>query len=155
MAWSLQSSAFSQNGNIPSKYTCDGQDVSPPLSWPDPPANTKELALICDDPDAPMGTFTHWVLYGLGPDVRSLPEAVPTDQTVAALAGAKQGKNGFGNIGYGGPCPPRGTHHYSFRLYALDAPTNLPAGASKKDLLKAMERHLLAQAELVGLYARR
>lgn len=149
----IKSSAFENNGVIPKKYTCDGADVSPPLTWTKAPAGTKSIALICDDPDAPMGTWVHWVLYGLSPDTTSLSENVPKEKEV--LNGAKQGITDFRRIGYGGPCPPRGpAHRYFFKVYALDVELNLPSGATKKDLEKAMKGHILAQGELVGKYGR-
>ena len=155
MAWSLSSDAFQNNGQIPPKFTCDGDDVSPPLRWDKPPETAKELALICDDPDAPVGTFTHWAIWGIPPELPGLPEAVPKMETPGAVGGAKQGTNDFRKVGYGGPCPPRGKpHHYHFRLYALDAAVDLKPGSTKANLLKAMEGHILAQAELVGLYSR-
>lgn len=148
----LESSAFEANGFIPPKYTCDRDNISPPLHWDEPPAGTHSLALICDDPDAPMGTFVHWVLYDLPPKTRQLAESVPV---VAELpAGGVQGKNDFRKSGYGGPCPPSGTHRYFFKLYALDKKLELEPGAAKAQLLKAMEGHVLASAELVGRYAR-
>ncbi|RJP20395.1 MAG: YbhB/YbcL family Raf kinase inhibitor-like protein [Candidatus Abyssobacteria bacterium SURF_5] len=149
----IKSSAFEEGGTIPKKYTCEGQDVSPPLSWSDPPNGTKSLALIADDPDAPMGTWVHWVLYGLAPDVTRLSEGVPPDNEV--LGGARQGRNDFGNIGYGGPCPPPGRpHRYYFKLYALDMKLSLAPGARKAELLKAMEAHILAEGQLMGRYGR-
>jgi len=153
MAFQIKSAAFEANGNIPRKYTCDGPDVSPPLAWTDPPARTQSLSLIMDDPDAPVGTWVHWVLYDLPADTRTLPESVPKDRELAS--GAKQGVNDFRRIGYGGPCPPPGpAHRYFFKLYALDAKTNLKPGASKAELLRAMEGRILAQAELIGRYGR-
>jgi len=149
----IKSTAFEENGLIPKKYTCDGSDVSPPLTWTKPPAGTKGIALICDDPDAPMGTWVHWVIYGLSPETTSLPEGVPTQKEV--LGGIKQGINDFRKIGYGGPCPPRGpAHRYFFKVYALDIELNLPAGATKKDVEKAMKGHILAEGQLVGRYGR-
>ena len=148
----MTSSAFEEAGLIPPKYSCDGADVSPPLKWEGIPEGTGSIALICDDPDAPMGTFVHWVLYDLPPDVRELPENVPGEATLAN--GAKQGTSDFGRTGYGGPCPPGGTHRYFFKLYALDAATNLSPGATKAELLKAMEGHILAQGQLMGKYQR-
>lgn len=148
----LESSAFEASGSIPPKYTCDRENISPPLRWDEPPAGTQSLALICDDPDAPVGTFLHWLLYDLPPETRQIPEAVPA---VAKLpAGGVQGKNDFRKQGYGGPCPPSGTHRYFFKLYALDKKLALEPGATKAQLLKAMEGHVLASAELVGRYAR-
>jgi Raf kinase inhibitor-like YbhB/YbcL family protein len=155
VVWVLSSSAFKDGARIPRKYTCDGEDVSPPLSWTAPPAKTTELALICDDPDAPRGTFTHWVLYTLPASTASLPENVAKTETLPKLGGAKQGKNSAGGIGYMGPCPPSGpAHHYHFIVYALDAKLDLRAGATQKDLRKAMEGHVAGQTELVGLYGR-
>lgn len=149
----LTSSAFSDGGPIPSKYTCDGTDVSPPLEWEAVPDGAKSIALICDDPDAPMGTFVHWVIYGLPAETTRLQEAVPTDRTLPN--GAAQGTSDFGRIGYGGPCPPSGTHRYFFRLYALDAEVDLEPGATKQQLLRAIGEHVLAQGQLMGTYRRR
>jgi Raf kinase inhibitor-like YbhB/YbcL family protein len=147
----LKSSGFSNGGAIPQKFTCDGPDVSPELSWNDPPAGTKTFALIMDDPDAPGGTWVHWVLYDLPPSVRELPEGVP--KTKDLQIGGRQGVNDFRRVGYGGPCPPHGaSHRYSFRLYALDQPTQLPAGASKGGLELSMKGHIVAQSELVGRF---
>jgi Raf kinase inhibitor-like YbhB/YbcL family protein len=147
----ITSSAFSNNGMIPSKYTCDGEDISPPLQWDGSPDGTKSIALICDDPDAPMGTFVHWVLYNLPPETKNLVEKVPTNKELPN--GARQGTTDFRRIGYGGPCPPSGTHRYYFKIYALDMKLDLSAGASKNQLL-AMEKHVLAQGELIGKYKR-
>lgn len=153
MALTVSSSAFKEGDRIPAKYTCQGQDVSPPLAWGEPPAGTQSFALIVDDPDAPGGVFTHWVLFNIPPDSRNLPEAVPTQAELAS--GAKQGKNDFGRTGYGGPCPPPGRpHRYQFTLYALDQPLGLEGGTSKKQLLSAMEGHILAQGQLTGTYQR-
>ena len=147
----LKSSAFSNGGAIPPKFTCDGSDVSPALSWNDPPPGTKAFALIMDDPDAPGGTWVHWVLYDLPASVRELPEGVPKVKDLEI--GARQGSNDFRRIGYGGPCPPRGaTHRYSLRLYALDQLTQLPVGATKGDLERATKGHILAQSELLGRF---
>ena len=153
-AFDLQSAAFLSGGEIPAKYTCDGRDVSPALRWTDPPAGTKGFALVSDDPDAPGGTWVHWVLYGIPPAVRELPEAVPDLDTVAGIG--RQGTNDFKRIGYGGPCPPRGpAHRYIFSLYALDAETSLSSGKRKTDLLRVIEGHVLGRAELMGRYQRR
>ena len=155
MAWTLSSTAFKNGERIPRKYTGDGDDVSPPLSWTAPPAKTVELALICDDPDAPRGTFTHWVLYGLPASTTALPENVAKTETLPKLGGAKQGRNSAGKTGYLGPSPPPGpVHHYHFMLYELDAKLDLKPGATAKDLRKVMEGHALGQTELVGLYSR-
>jgi Raf kinase inhibitor-like YbhB/YbcL family protein len=156
MGWSLTSDAFENNAEIPRKHTCDGDDVSPPLKWGQPPEAAKELALICDDPDAPIGTFNHWVIWGMPPELPDLPEAVPKLENPPAVGGGMQGKNGFGKLGYGGPCPPRGKpHHYHFTLYALDVAIDLEPGSNKAALLKAMEGHVIAQTELVGVYTRK
>ena len=149
----LTSSAFSQGDPIPTKYTCDGDDVSPPLSWGDPPEGTASFALINDDPDAPAGTWVHWVLYNLPADARSLPEAVPSDAELPD--GSRQGQNSWQRLGYGGPCPPSGTHRYFFELNALDTALDLASGANKEEVLKAMEGHILGQTELMGVYSRK
>jgi len=153
MPFELTSPTFVHGEPIPRKYTCDGEDISPPLRWSDPPQGTQSLALIADDPDAPVGTWVHWVLYNLPAETRGLPEAVPPDADLPD--GSRHGRNSWRRLGYGGPCPPSGTHRYFFRLYALDTVLDLVASASKKQLLRAMERHVLAQAELMGVYARR
>ncbi len=149
----IESSAFTSGQPIPQKYTCQGADISPALSWSDVPQNAKTLALITDDPDAPAGVWVHWVIYNLPAQTHSLPEAVPkTEQALGAL----QGKNDFGKIGYGGPCPPPGKpHRYFFKLYALDTPLNLPVGATKQNVEKAMQGHVVAHAELMGIYQRK
>ena len=152
MQFSLSSPAFKAGEMIPKKYTCDGVNISPPLKWTGVPSKTKSLALICDDPDAPVGTWVHWVLYDLPVGVHELPEAVPPKKILKN--GIKQGVNDFRKIGFGGPCPPKGTHRYFFKLYALDTLLNLKPGITKALLLKAMERHILAKTELIGKYAR-
>jgi Raf kinase inhibitor-like YbhB/YbcL family protein len=153
MAFAMHSTAFTTGGTIPKRYTCDGPDVSPPLSWSEPPAGTKSLALIMDDPDAPVGTWVHWVLYDLPASARELQEGIPPSETLAN--GAKQGSNDFRKIGYGGPCPPQGpAHRYFFKLYALDTALNLAPKATKKQVESAMMGHILAQAELMGRYKR-
>jgi Raf kinase inhibitor-like YbhB/YbcL family protein len=149
----LKSPAFTAGGTIPKKYTCDGPDVSPPLSWSDVPAGAKSLTLIADDPDAPMGTWVHWVAWNIPPNARGLEEGMPKKDSLPN--GMKQGTTDFRSIGYGGPCPPSGTHRYFFKLYALDTTLNLPPSTTKKDLEKAMQGHLLQQGELMGKYARR
>jgi hypothetical protein len=148
----IKSSAFKNGARIPAKHTCDGVDVSPPLEWGKLPAGTKYLALICDDPDAPMGTWVHWVLYDVPASAGGLPEKLPPLKEIAD--GTKQGMNDFRAIGYGGPCPPSGEHRYFFKLYALDGPTGLKPGATKAQLLAAMKGHILAEAELMGKYKR-
>jgi hypothetical protein len=152
----VTSTAFKNGEAIPTQFTCDGADRSPPLAWSGAPQNTAAYALIVEDPDAPGGTFIHWVLYDIPGNVRSLPEGVARGDAVAALGGAKQGRTGFkGALGYGGPCPPRGSaHHYHFRLVALDKTLGIPAGASRDDVTSAMRGHELARGELVGTYAR-
>lgn len=153
MALTISSPAFKEGDRIPTKYTCEGQDVSPPLAWSEPPAGTRSLALIVDDPDAPGGVFTHWVLFNIPAESRELPPAVPTQAELAT--GARQGTNDFGKIGYGGPCPPPGRpHRYQFTLYALDQSLDLKGGVSKKQLLSAMQGHILAQGRLTGTYQR-
>ena len=154
MAFELRSPALSPGGEIPVNYTCDGADLSPPLRWSDPPEKTKSFALIADDPDAPGGTWVHWVLYGVPGTLHELPEGVPPQETVAGIG--TQGLNDFPRLGYGGPCPPRGpAHRYFFKLYSLDAELTLPPRKTKADLLKAIEGHVLGQAELMGRYKRR
>ncbi len=148
----LQSSAFKQGEMIPARYTCKGEDVSPPLSWNDAPQGTKTFALIADDPDAPMGTWVHWVIYNIPASVKSLPEGVAPERKLKD--GTLQGLNDFRKIGYGGPCPPSGVHRYFFKLYALDTKLDLPAGATKAELLNVMKGHILAQAELMGKFAK-
>jgi len=155
MTFKMTSSAFQDNARIPTRYTGDGANVSLPLAWDKPPEGTGSLALIVDDPDAPRGTFTHWVLYGLSAARTDLPEALPTRDTLPEVGGAKQGTNDAGKIGYFGPAPPRGpVHHYHFRLYALDARLNLAARARKADVEKAMQGHIVAEARLIGTYSR-
>jgi Raf kinase inhibitor-like YbhB/YbcL family protein len=146
------SSAFEEGGMIPPVYTCDGHDISPPIEWNGIPEGTKSIALISDDPDAPMGTWVHWVLYNLSADVRELEEGIPADEILPN--GAKQGTTDFGRIGYGGPCPPGGTHRYFFKVYALDAQPEPAPAATKDQLLTAMKGHILAQGQLMGKYKR-
>lgn len=153
MALSVSSSVFQEGESIPTKYSCEGQDISPPIKWEAPPAGTQSFALIVDDPDAPVGVFTHWVLFNLPADNRELPEAVPVQSQLPN--GAFQGRNDFGKIGYGGPCPPLGRpHRYQFALYALDQPLDLKPGASKQQVLESMQGHILAQGQLTGRYQR-
>jgi Raf kinase inhibitor-like YbhB/YbcL family protein len=149
----VTSSAFEEGGMIPSKYTCDGDDISPPLQWDAVPEGTKSVALISDDPDAPMGTWVHWVLFNWPADFKEITEDVPPDKTLPN--GAKHGITDFRRIGYGGPCPPGGTHRYFFKIYALDKMLDLDAGADKPALLKAMEGHILGQGQLMGKYKRK
>src|SRR5213594_586555 len=149
----LKSPAFAHGSPIPSEHTCDGKDVSPPLSFKGIAPGTRSLALIADDPDAPMGTWVHWVAWNIPPNARGLEEGVPKKDSLPN--GMKQGTTDFRSIGYGGPCPPSGTHRYFFKLYALDTGLNLPPNTTKKDLERAMQRHLLQQVELMGKYARK
>ncbi len=150
MSIKLTSEVFPAGGLIPAQYTCAGPNLSPPLAWTDVPAAAKSLALIADDPDAPRGTWVHWVVYNLPPATKELPAGVPAQATI--MGGGRQGQNDFGQIGYGGPCPPSGTHRYYFKLYALNTQLNLPAGASKQDLLKAMYGHILDEGQLLGRF---
>jgi Raf kinase inhibitor-like YbhB/YbcL family protein len=151
----VTSSAFTEGARIPTKFTCDGEDRSPSLKWSAVPQGTGSIALITDDPDAPGGTWVHWVLYGLPPDVAELPEGVPTTDVIPR--GARQGINDFKRRGYGGPCPPpgHGTHRYFFKVYALDTEINLGAGATKEELLAKMQGHVLADGQLMGAYERK
>ena len=137
---------------IPAKYTCDGANISPPLKWESVPEGTQSIALICDDPDAPMGTFVHWVIYNIPATKSDLAEALPSGPKLGD--GSLQGTNGAGRLGYTGPCPPSGTHRYFFKLYALDKVLDLDSGASKDQLLKAMQGHMLAQGELMGTFSK-
>lgn len=146
----LFSTAFQNRQKIPAKYTCDGVNVSPQLQWTGAPSGTKTFALIVDDPDAPGGVFTHWVLFNLPADRFELPEGI----SGTAELKPNHGTTGWRKTAYGGPCPPSGTHHYIFTLYASDAALNLSAGASKKEVLAALEGHVLATTELIGLYSR-
>ena len=147
MALRVSSPAFSNGSEIPRKYTCDGQNAAPPLEWSGVPDRAKSLAVICDDPDAPSGTFTHWVLYDIPSSRDGLPEQPNTGTT---------GVNSFGKMGFGGPCPPKKdhAHHYHFHVYALDIESLGPSGLSKEDALNAMRDHILAEGDLVGTYKR-
>jgi Raf kinase inhibitor-like YbhB/YbcL family protein len=144
---SLTTSAFEEGGPIPRRHTCEGEDLSPPLEWSGAPEGTRSLALICDDPDAPVGTFLHWLAWGLDPASPGLAEGEPAPI---------EGPNGFGSTGYRGPCPPpgHGPHRYFFRLHALDVELDLGAGADREELERAMEGHVLATGELMGTYER-
>lgn len=143
----IGSSAFDHNQKIPAKYTCDGEDINPSLDFAEVPEGAKSLALIVDDPDAPAGTWVHWTLWNIAPDIQEIEEkGVPE--------GAVQGMTSFGRPGYGGPCPPSGTHRYFFKLYALDTELELPEDADAHELEEAMAGHILAQSELIGLYSR-
>lgn len=142
----ITSTAFAEGESIPAKYTCDGEDTSPPFNFADVPPEAQSLALLVEDPDAPRGVFMHWAIWGITPETSEVPEG-------SAPSGAKELKNDFGNKGYGGPCPPSGTHRYYFRLFALDA-ADLPAPAQAKELRAAITDHVLAEATLMGRYSR-
>lgn len=152
MAITVSSSVFEEGGMIPVKYTCDGEDISPPLKFEGIPPEAQSLALIGDDPDAPMGTWVHWVLYNLPPKTEELPEKIPGNEKLEN--GAIHGVTDFGRFGYGGPCPPSGTHRYFFKIYALDIMLELSGKVDKKTLVKAIEGHILAEGRLMGTYKR-
>jgi len=153
MSFQISSTTFAAGQMIPKKFTCDGPDASPQLSWSGAPGTANSFALIVDDPDAPAGTWVHWVVYNLPPNAKELPEGVEKQEELSS--GALQGRNDFRKIGYGGPCPPPGKpHRYFFKLYALDGKLDLKAGARKADLEQAMKGHVVGQAELVGKYGR-
>ena len=146
-AMKLTSSAFTHNGNIPSEFTCDGSNINPPLSITDVPANAKSLALIVDDPDAPVGVWDHWIVFNINPSLNEIKQNTQPQ--------GSPGKNSGGRNSYQGPCPPSGTHRYFFKLYALDATLNIPEGSTKKQVESAMQNHILAKSELIGLYKRK
>ena len=152
MSIKLTSPAFKEGGTIPSKYTCDADDISPLLNWENIPDGTESIAIIMDDPDAPRGTWVHWVIYNIKPDKSELHENIPTTEVIND--GSLQGSNSWGSIGYGGPCPPRGTHRYFFYIYALDSATLLEPGATKEELLESMRGHILDDGKLMGRYER-
>lgn len=152
MPFSLTSAAFAPGSFIPAQYSCTGADVSPPLAWNGVPPGTKTFTLIMDDPDAPCGTWVHWVLYDIPAAQQALQEGIPATGQLAD--GSRQGQNSWRRLGYGGPCPPAGTHRYYFRLFALDRALQLPAGATKEQALLAMAGHVLDQCELMGRFAR-
>ena len=151
MSIQITSSIFEEGGMIPRANTCDGPDVSPDLSWEGVPAETKSLALICDDPDAPRN-WVHWVLFNIPPQENHLPSEIPSDAVLNN--NARHGKNDFGKLGYGGPCPPGGTHRYYFKLYALDTELDLDSGATRAQVEEAMQGHILAKGQLMGRYSR-
>ncbi len=153
MAFELKTSAFTAGGAMPSIYTCQGKDISPPLTWSGAPEKTRSFVLICDDLDAPMTTWVHWVYYDIPSTASSLPEGMSTQEKPEQ--GGIHGTSSFGYFGYGGPCPPWGTHRYFFRLYALDTMLSLAPGEKKKAVLKAMEGHVLGTAELMGTYKKK
>ena len=149
----IWSEAFKNGENIPVEYTCDGKNISPGISWSGIPAGTKSIALIMDDPDAPMGTFVHWALFNLPADINKLPSGIRNREPFFKHE-THHGTTGFGRIGYGGPCPPTGTHRYYFRIYALDILLGLGSGTTRKKLDEAMKEHILATGEFFGLYKR-
>jgi hypothetical protein len=152
-ALDITSEVFGLNDYIPDRYTCDAQNFSPPLSWSGVPENAKSLVLICDDPDAPFKTWVHWVLINIDPEVRGLSENISPEEL--KNLGIIQGKNDFGSLGYGGPCPPPGgAHRYFFKLYALDTTLSLQEGVGKKEVIDAMQGHVIAETKIVGLYQR-
>lgn len=151
LPFAITSPAFVHETEIPLQYTCDGEDTSPPLEWSAPPSGAASLALIVDDPDAPMGTWVHWVIYNLPAEARGLPAGITPDAELPD--GSRQGNNSWPKLGYGGPCPPSGSHRYVFKLYALDAVLDVRPGATEQQLLQAMEGHILAEAQLMGTYA--
>jgi Raf kinase inhibitor-like YbhB/YbcL family protein len=153
MAFRITSRVFKEGEMIPALYTCQGENVSPPLDWYEPPEDTYSFALICDDPDAPGRTFVHWVIYNIPVGYNTLPEAIPAITSLPN--GTKQGTNDFGQIGYGGPCPPSGAHRYFFKLFALDGMLNLDAGATKAELEKTMKRRIIQQVEMIGKYQKK
>jgi Raf kinase inhibitor-like YbhB/YbcL family protein len=150
--FTLTSTIFKEGQPIPRQYTCDGVNVSPSLEWTAVPKTARTIAIIVDDPDAPSGTFTHWLLYNLSSETMGLVENSPAGETLKG--GGQQGENDFGKVGYGGPCPPSGTHRYFFKIYALDDELALKPGAKKADVEKAMEGHIVGQAQLMGTYKR-
>jgi Raf kinase inhibitor-like YbhB/YbcL family protein len=148
----IVSPAFQDNGTIPRKYTCDGDDVSPPLEWSDVPSRAKTLTLICDDPDAPRHDFVHWVLFNVPYEAGALREHMP--QAGELADGTRQGTNDFGRLGWGGPCPPSGTHHYRFTLYAVDTELNVSPSAKRDAVMAAMKGHVVESARLTATYQR-
>jgi len=153
MTLELSSTAFAEGKTIPSRHTGDGPDLSPELKWSDPPEGTESFALICEDPDAPRGTWTHWVVFNIPGKARALSEGVPRQPALGD--GTVQGTNDFGKIGYGGPAPPPGKpHRYFFRIYAVDSLLELPKGARKEQVIAALRGHMLAEGQLMGTYGR-
>jgi len=154
MSLELTSEAFTNGQSIPAKYSCTGRNISPALAWNEPPAGTQSFALIVDDPDAPMGTWVHWVLFNIPADTRKLQEDLPITGKNIDPNAIYVGENSSGNTGYDGPCPPSGTHRYYFKLYALDTTISLLTGATNAQVLKEMQGHILAQGELMGTFSK-
>ncbi len=154
MSFELTSDVFTNGQSIPAKYACTGKNISPALAWNEPPAGTQSFTLIMDDPDAPVGTWVHWVLFNIPAEARSLQEDLPITGKNVDPNAIYVGKNSWGSTGYGGPCPPSGTHRYYFKLYALDTTISLLPGATKEQLLKEMDGHILAQSELMGTFSK-
>jgi Raf kinase inhibitor-like YbhB/YbcL family protein len=152
LPFELISTVFEQGEPIPAKYSCNGEDISPSLAWGDPPEGTQSLALIIDDPDAPVGTWDHWILFNIPADVRELPEGMKAGTKLEGVTPIF-GKNSWGRSDYGGPCPPSGTHRYFFKLYALDTTLSLDQNADKEQVLSAMDGHILAETELMGTFS--
>ncbi|HEC88492.1 MAG TPA: YbhB/YbcL family Raf kinase inhibitor-like protein [Thermoplasmata archaeon] len=150
----IESPAFREGDVIPVKYTCDGEDMSPPLKWRDVPSNAKSIAIICEDPDAPLIKWIHWIIYNIPPEIGELNENIPKKEEIEG--GIRQGKNSWNKFGYGGPCPPgKKPHRYYFRMYALDIKINVQQPLKKRNLLKLMEGHIIEEAELMGKYSRK
>ncbi|MCK4500079.1 YbhB/YbcL family Raf kinase inhibitor-like protein, partial [Candidatus Babeliales bacterium] len=147
----VESNAFNDGETLPIDYTCDGKDISPPLSWKNLPKETQSVALLCDDPDAPMGTWIHWILFNISPSITTLTEAVDE----ATISGAIRGNNSWNRTGFGGACPPTGEHRYIFRIYALDTKLSLTEGATKTEILNNIKGHVLGMGNLTGRYSRK
>lgn len=152
MSISITSNAFSEGGMIPAEYTCDGKDISPQISWSGIPKNTRSIVLIADDPDAPAGTWVHWVVYNIPPERKVFGEGIQPRESLDD--GTMQGKNDFGRIGYGGPCPPGGTHRYYFRIYALEEKPDVRPGLTKKQIMEKIKDLIVSEGHLMGKYGR-
>ncbi len=149
----LKSSSFNNGEMMPSRHAYDKENISPGLSWENIPANASSIAIICDDPDAPVGNWVHWIIFNIPPTKKELEEDIP--KVPELPGGSRQGRNDYGKIGYGGPCPPYGTHRYIFKIFALDAKLDLKAGCSRGEIMNAMKNHILDKGELTGLYSRK
>ncbi len=153
MAFKIESPAFRDGEEIPDRYTCEGEDISPPIKWSDVPKGTKSMVLICDDPDAPMGTWDHWIITNLDPETDGIPESAPA--TSVLPGGEAHGTNSWGREDYGGPCPPSGKpHRYFFKLYAIDSDLDIPPGLNKYELMERIKVHVLEMTKTIGLYSR-